>query len=294
VINMRVVFRADATPSVGAGHVMRCWALAEEFAARGWDIAWQGTFEVPWLVEALADVGWPVSAPGPMQADLVVVDSYTLAPAYRQGLLDQGIPVVAIVDAHHQELGPGTLWVNPGPPMAMPSSARFLNGPAYVLFRSEIRSLRALRTSVAPGDGVSFLLGGTDFAGLGALVDRLELPGPVYAGPGTGRGGGVTWLPGGPELLRRAACSRLVVSAAGVSSWEMLHVGVPLALVLAADNQRGNYEWMTSQGWAMGLGSGEGLEQRLRQVIGSELAGKEQVDGLGVQRVVETILEHLD
>jgi hypothetical protein len=44
--------------------------------------------------------------------------------------------------------------------------------------------------------GVTFLLGGTDFAGLGALVHRLDLPGPVYAGPGTGSVSAITWLPG--------------------------------------------------------------------------------------------------
>ena len=288
---MRVVFRADATPSVGAGHVMRCWALAEEFEARGWEIAWQGTFEVPWLTAALTRSGWSVSGPGSIAADLVVVDSYTLGPGYRGGLLDRGIPVVAIVDSFHQELGPGSLWVNPGPPMALEAGRRFLNGPEYVMIRSEVRRLRALRTSLKTDDGLTFLLGGTDFAGLGALVDRLQLPGAVYAGPGADGGGRVTWMPGGPELLQQAACSRLVVSAAGVSSWEMLHLGVPLALVLAAENQRGNYEWMTSRGWAYGLGSGEGLAHGLAALLRGELAGAQRIDGLGAARTLSAVLE---
>jgi len=290
VVGMRVVFRADAAPSIGTGHVMRCWALAEEFAAHGWEIAWQGAIEVPWLTEALTVAGWPVSAPGSVEADLVVVDSYILGPAYRQGLLDRGIPVLAIVDSHHQELGPGTLWVNPGPPMPLKDDPLFLNGLAYVLIRSEIRDLRALRASVGPTEGVTVLLGGTDFAGIGALVDQLELPGHVYAGPGFGSGGGVTWLPGGPELLRRAACSRLVVSAAGVSSWEMLHVGVPLALVLAAENQRANYEWLTGLGWAVGLGSGEGLVEGVSALLREDRADMRSIDGAGAGRVVDAVL----
>ncbi len=290
---MRVVFRADATPSIGTGHVMRCWALAEDFASRGWEVAWQGDIEVPWLVDALASVGWPMSGPGSNEADLVVVDSYTLPREYRQDLLDLGIPVVSIVDDYHQELGPGALWVNPGAPMAAPSSVRFLNGPDYVLIRSEIRALRALRVSVGPPEGVTVLLGGTDFAGLGALVERLELPAPVHAGPGIGSGNGVTWLPGGSELLRRAACSQLVVSAAGVSSWEMLHIGVPLALMLAADNQRGNYEWMTSHGWAAPLGGGEHLQDRVSAILARGSEGRQRIDGLGAQRVAEAVLRLL-
>jgi spore coat polysaccharide biosynthesis predicted glycosyltransferase SpsG len=179
VVSVRVIFRADATLSIGTGHVMRCWALAEELAARGWEIAWQGSIEVPWLNSGLASAGWPVVAPGPIEADLAVVDSYTLNPAYRQDLLDRGIFVVAIVDSHHRELGPGTLWVNPGPPMPLNEDSRLLNGPEYVLIRSEIRALRALRVSLRQPEGVTFLLGGTDFAGLGALVDRPQFPGPV-------------------------------------------------------------------------------------------------------------------
>jgi spore coat polysaccharide biosynthesis predicted glycosyltransferase SpsG len=287
---MRVVFRADATASIGAGHVMRCWALAEEFAARGWEIAWQGVIEVPWLVTALTGTGWSLSGPGSTNADLVVVDSYTVGPEFRQVLLDRGIPVLAIVDSHHQELGPGTLWVNPGPPMAVPSSVRLLSGPEYVLIRSEIRALRALRESVQSPEGVTFLLGGTDFAGLGELVARLHLSGPVYAGPGSANGGGVTWLKGGPELLRRAACSRLVVSAAGVSSWEMLHLGVPLALVVAAENQRGNYDWLTSNGWAYGLGTGEALAEGMSGLLASELAAVQRIDGMGAARVTEVLM----
>jgi spore coat polysaccharide biosynthesis predicted glycosyltransferase SpsG len=269
---------------------MRCWALAEEFAALGWEIAWQGAIEVPWLVAALAGAGWPVSAPESINADLVVVDSYTLGPTFRQVLLDRGIPVLAIVDSHHQELGPGTLWVNPGPPMAVPSSVRLLSGPEYVLIRSEVRALRALRASVRSPEGVTFVLGGTDFAGLGELVGRLRLPGPVYAGPGSSSGGGVTWLTGGSELLRRAACSRLVVSAAGVSSWEMLHLGVPLALLVAAENQRGNYDWLTSQGWAYGLGGGEGLAEGISGLLAGELAAVQRIDGLGAARVTDALL----
>jgi spore coat polysaccharide biosynthesis predicted glycosyltransferase SpsG len=287
---MRVVFRTDATASTGTGHVMRCWALAEEFVSRGWEVAWQGTITVPWLVEAVSGMEWPVLSPGPIVADLVVVDSYTLDPGYRQALLERGIPVVAIVDDYHRELGPGTLWVNPGAPVELPLSERFLSGPDYVLIRSEIRALRALRMSVGPPEGVTVLLGGTDFAGLGALVDTLELPVPVHAGPGTGSGSGVTWLSGGPDLLRQAATSRLVVSAAGVSGWEMMHIGVPLAIVLVAENQRGNYMWMTSQGWAYGLGVGEGLAEGLSDLLSRELVGDQRIDGFGATRVVEAVL----
>jgi len=301
---VRVVIRADATRSIGTGHVMRCWALAEEFQAHGWQVSWQGSIDVPWVAGLVAEKGWPVHPPLDQrgrdfcheEADLVIVDSYGDSDTYRRSALDKGIAVLAVVDHHHKQLGPGSLWVNPGPPITGTGSANFLNGPDYVLIRSEIRALAKMREADAPVSGLTFLLGGTDALGLGEGVKDLDLDEQVVAGPGRGDGGssGVTWLPPGPDLMREAARSRLVVSPAGVSTWEILHIGAPLALVLAADNQRGNYEWMTEQGWALGLGDGTSLPSRVKEAFRRAneglLVGEQRIDGEGATRVVEAVL----
>lgn len=299
---MRVVLRADATRAIGAGHVMRCWALAEEFQARGWQVSWQGTVNVPWVAALFAEQGWVVEPVlgrdgGVLEdgsADLVVVDSYGDTEAYRRSALDQGVPVLAVVDHHHTELGPGSLWINPGPPIASESSLRFLNGPDYVLIRRDIRALAEARHTYAPGSGLAFLLGGTDAMGLAGSVQDLDVGERIVAGPGTANSGGVVWLAPGPDLMREAARSRLVVSPAGVSSWEMLHIGVPLALLHATDNQRGNYDWITGQGWAWGLGNGRNLPRRvqeaLRRVNEGLLVGERRIDGMGAARVLEAAL----
>lgn len=317
---MRVLFRADATREIGAGHVMRCWALAEELAARGASVSWQGTIDVPWVRAALDGHGWNVVAPlgssmdqalG-LDADAVIVDSYTLDEAYRQTLLNTGTPVVAIVDDSYTTAGPASLWVNPGAPSSLQvdDAASFLNGPDYVLIRRAVRDLRRLRqeadSSQSRGAGITFLLGGTDFAGLAPLIDSMsglsERVGGVFAGPGLQQADSrVEWLSGGPGLLRRACQSRLVVSAAGVSSWEMAHIGVPLALLQVTDNQAGNYAWMTTMGWARPLGR---IEPWLRQPAEFERAlmdaltasdaeartGLSRIDGLGASRVVDAVL----
>lgn len=290
---MQVLFRADATPSIGTGHVMRCWALAEELQHRGWDVRWQGTVDVPWLRSAFQMAQWrvdPPESPGQIGADLVVVDSYTLPLTYRQTLLDRRLPVLVILDDSHRQLGPGTLWVNPGAPAPLGNASRFLNGPEYVLIRREIHELRHLRQVTRPLQGVTFLLGGTDFAAMHSAVDHIELPVPTYAGPGQGSGSTVHWLAGGSDLLQRAATSRLVVSAAGVSCWEMLHVGVPLALVAVAENQRGNYSWLVSENWAVGLGDDFGEPHIVRATLDRDLPDVSRLDGLGAVRVADAVL----
>ena len=47
---MRYVLRADASQSMGSGHVMRSSAIAEELIARGEDVVFVGQIsEIPWL-----------------------------------------------------------------------------------------------------------------------------------------------------------------------------------------------------------------------------------------------------
>lgn len=313
---MKAKFRVDATQSIGAGHVMRCWALAEELARRGWEIQWEGQIEVDWIAHAIERAAWtlhcmdPLDAhqPGPSAADVVVVDSYLPTSGYRSAVIERGSYVVAILDDFHESAGPASLWVNPGAPLPpnFAPQAGFLNGLDYLLIRRDIRNLRQYRRrALQPKDQptLTVLLGGTNSAEMTEVVDLLgdALSGAcrVTAGPVSTpeRVHHVTWLPAGDDLLRTAALSDLVVSPAGVSSWEMLHIGVPLALFHATQNQRGNYEWITKAGWATPLGGPpnvSGVDSladaiRRRLVVRGGLATPHFIDGLGAERVADVI-----
>lgn len=317
---MKVVIRADASRSLGVGHAMRCWALAEEFSLRGASVTWCGTFDVPWLRSALDARGWPVeSAKGhgrnaarEIDADWVVIDSYVLDEHFRLALMGRGIGVLVIVDDSHADFGPASLWVNPGAPLELPcgSQGTSLDGPDYVLIRRKIRELgqerRARIEHAGPEDRITVLLGGTDSAGLGRALTQLrdipvEWP-ALIAGPGAGPcNEAVTWLSGGEGLMKAAAISRLVVTTAGLSSWELAHIGVPMGIVQVADNQAGNYRFMTSNGWAWPMGQVSHFQDTpafIEQVgrawhaaLEGALTGVSTVDGLGAARVVDRVLQ---
>lgn len=322
--SMHVHFSVSATASIGVGHVLRCWALAEEFGARGAEISFGGRMEVPWVAERIRGLSWaldphswnPNSHSGQVRPDLIVVDSYEDTSEYRQILLDCAVAVVAIVDDFHTSPGPGSMWVNPGAPsrLEFSRSRHVLDGPDYVLIRQEVRDLRTARTAHlrAGGSfsGLTFLLGGTDFAGMGQTINQLRpapaLPESIWAGPGQLRDQRwVRWLPAGTDLLERMTMSELVVSPAGVSSWEIAHIGVPCALILATENQSGNYTWMTRSGWANGLGRAEDIVAQGPAALSLALAdvlarlqeapepGPSRIDGLGAQRVVEAAISLL-
>jgi RimJ/RimL family protein N-acetyltransferase len=102
-----------------------------------------------------------------------------------------------------------------------------------------------------------------------------------------------------PDLPGLMAASDLVVSASGTSVWELCALAVPMALVLAVDNQRPGYERVLARGAAVGLGTPAQLrdtdavaallvplveDPQRRAELGA--AASRIVDGLGAWRVV--------
>ncbi len=56
---MRNVLRADASQSMGAGHVMRSSAIAEELISRGNNVIFVGRISnLPWVEKRIASLGF--------------------------------------------------------------------------------------------------------------------------------------------------------------------------------------------------------------------------------------------
>ena len=122
---MRIVFRADASLEIGAGHVMRSSAIAEEAISRGVECIFVGAFlEIEWLARRIQTLGFTrITNPDDFDfqeySDILIVDSYSLDlndPLIRFGKWRK---VVSIVD----ELTPDyscDLRIHPGLTKAWP------------------------------------------------------------------------------------------------------------------------------------------------------------------------------
>ena len=194
---MRVVFRADASVTIGTGHVMRCLTLAEALRETGAGIRFvcrelEGNlgglieargFEVhalPGLEPTANPLAWTAAHWGEdaaqtasflkARADWLVVDHYGLEQRWEgemRGCADRLMVIDDLADRVHDcdlLLDQNDLW-NPARYDALtPAHCRKLLGPAYALLRDEFRKAREAwpRTVKERVERVFVFFGGTD------------------------------------------------------------------------------------------------------------------------------------
>jgi spore coat polysaccharide biosynthesis predicted glycosyltransferase SpsG len=278
-----LVVICDVGPQYGVGHLMRCVALAEEFARRGATVVFAADVaSVPFAVLQVESRGFlHVAAPQGVEdhlrvltelgATAVVIDSYHL-PLSLYDAVRAAVPTLALVDgdpggrsAHllvDQNIGAESdHW-------PLPDRSVHVAGLDYALMRTEILDRRpaAPRSDRADPARVFAFFGGTDAFGAGPVLTgalvatgmpfslRVVAPRPwdepVVAGPGQS----VELIAPTDRLADEVLAADLVVSAAGTSSWELLCLGAACAFVCVADNQALAYGRAIESGLGLGLG----------------------------------------
>ncbi len=325
-----VGIRCDAGARTGVGHLVRCVALAEELVARGVRVRFLSDLGgVEWAAAQLTQRGLPWQPPPADAAGLVaatagldalVIDSYTLPPEQSIAVRAAGRPVLAIVDGDFRGQT-ADIYVDQNLDASLPlDDAVGLAGLDYALLRGSVRQLRPWHPPVHSATRtpkVVAFFGGTDayraapaIAGLLAATGvpfdatiigadeslRRDLA-AVTAGPGQ-RFDVIAPTDDLPKLL---AGADLAVSASGTSTWELLCLGLPAALVWVVDNQILGYERTIARGYAAGIGQLGHFDDTsvatLRSLLTdatlrTTLAGRAwaAVDGRGASRVADALL----
>lgn len=293
-----VVIRADASPAIGAGHVLRCLALAQALADQR-DIHFALATVVPAVERRIRGEGYRVhrldgvtpGSPGDAQAtaalihdagaDWIVVDGAQFDDAYQREVL-AAAGRLALIDDLGQFVGVADLVVNHGlhagealyEGRTRPGAVQLL-GPRYALLRREFGLVRA-RPEAARA-GLLVLMGGTDAAGVtmrvvDVLLGERELP-PATVVIGSS-------APGIDELRARAAAAGerlqlrvdetdvadvmaravVAIAAAGGTTLELCCLAVPALLLAVAPNQVPVAEAAGRAGVAVNLGWHEDLK----------------------------------
>ena len=197
----RILFRADASPNLGGGHVMRCLALARALCHPmshewGTNVAFaccEGTLDAaPALARSNlpvttarseADFDFPADWGG--RADAIFVDLYTSTRADETRMRDRA-GIIAVIEDLPERTHDCDLLVDPMPGGSpfdyagrVPGDCNIMAGGAFALVRSEFaeQRQRALDRHFNPGPVKRILvsMGLTDLGGISEPVARLAL-----------------------------------------------------------------------------------------------------------------------
>lgn len=329
---MHLLCRADAGPHLGIGHAVRALALAEAARERGWQVTLAGDVAAPWLrreaerlgvgsVAGFLDADGLGHAVRGLDVDAVAVDHYGLPGDLRDAANAAGAVLLSVEDFTFGRR-PADIVVNyhvGAEPDDRPrdGSGVVLLGPAYAPVRAAVRTARLRRETSGGRDTdpprVLVVMGGTDAAGVTSLVlDVLQRAGCTLAvtvvGGATAAPRGalrVRALPGGQPLPDLMAGNDLLVSAAGVTTYEACCIGLPAALLAVVPNQLPGYERLVERGLVVGLGTPQHL-RAAPDAVAAELrvfvrdpAGRrdmalraaQEVDGWGCARLLDAVAD---
>ena len=150
----KIIFRVDANPEVGTGHLMRCMALANAAAAVGLSTCFFGFIEDEILINRLRALGHKVSSldragnlgrllPEDVNPlDWVVLDGYEFQSTDHRAIRDLGCRLLIIDDMANLDIYDADIILNQNFSHAsykyrVVSNAKLLMGPAYSLLRNE-------------------------------------------------------------------------------------------------------------------------------------------------------------
>jgi UDP-2,4-diacetamido-2,4,6-trideoxy-beta-L-altropyranose hydrolase len=325
---MRLFIRADADPTIGTGHVMRCLALGQAWRDAGGEVVFSTACEPPELRARLRSEGLLIHPPNALEdfgenGCWLVLDGYQFEAEDQRRARYGGRRVLAIDDMAQlpRYYADVVLNQNIGAERSQYSCepyTRLLLGPSYALLRREfIPWSNHHREIPTVARKLLVTLGGSDPHNVTARViqavrsisiDGLETV--VVAGAqcgmpfellGKASDAGVRLERNVTDMAPLMAWADLAVSGAGSTCWEMAFLGLPAIVIALAENQCGIASGLAEHGCAVSLGwhaevTAQYVATAIRNLVFDQERRREMsergsclVDGAGAKRVVEIL-----
>ena len=270
---MKVLFRCDASPDIGAGHVTRCLTLADTLAEQGWECTFCISPETLATLPGLANTPYPFISPSeaPWRYGWLIVDHYDLDAGYEQAArqwADHILVIDDLADRPHdcdllvdQTLGRHTDDYYD----LVPKGCKILTGSDYAILspqfpemrepalkRREARQGTIERLLVTPGrtnigNVTSFVLNALHGITHTALIIEVALGGTarhldsvrenIDLLNSTSQHSATLHLDA-DNMAQIMYLSDLAIGAGGTTSWERCCLGLPTLLIVLANNQR--------------------------------------------------------
>lgn len=293
---MRVLLRADASPTQGTGHVMRCITLSEALRAQGHEVLFMtNESDVQWLEEVIHEQeiktvrvpqhSFDLELIKTINPDWVVVDSYEIE-AGDISAAKHVFQTLAIIDgdsrgisAHlyldHNLGAEHQVW----PEQVKPS---LLAGNMYCLVRDSV--LDELNKERRPKNSIPHIvavMGGSDPTGaiveIAKALSKVEVPFSAdvisneswfeQVEQNLKEKAGVRILRPTPELPQLLGAADISISAAGTSAWELCTLGTPSILISVVDNQSASLKQLMKEELILGIDAAEDKREILSQQV---------------------------
>lgn len=289
-----LIIRADGSAKIGAGHVMRCLALARRWQQDGGRVLFVQAATTPSLDACLraagaetvmieaelggsADTEETIRHARASAARWIVADGYHFGAPWQKRIKEAGYRLLIIDDYGHAGHDHADVILNQNAGASRylyanrDAHTQLLLGSAFALLRPEFLGWRNAPREVAPvATKVLVTLGGGDPDNVTSTVVAAldQLPGlevvVVVGGSNPHReavqsaleqhGGAMRLVVNATNMPELMAWADLAVSAAGSTSWELAFMGVPAALIVVADNQAGIATALAEKGVSLNLG----------------------------------------
>ena len=321
----RFVFRADASPEIGAGHVMRLCSIIEEMLERKNEVIFIGNIEgISWLEKRVESLGSKlkflkendfISDP---RRDVLVIDSYTLDPNSKFLAIEKWHKIVALVEVGTPKYT-ADLYIHCGTNSKIEidynlNDSKFVGGIKYLPIRNSIQKIpyRIKEINLQKPPRLLIVGGGTDpnnFVGqlanyLGRTTEKFQAV--LFTNELTLSrilDERFTVKQIGLDLESELAFTDLIFTLSGTSSWDYIASGFPVGIALGFENQKDNYEFQNMNGLALGIGQIDSdlefrfdsfrihkllTDSKLRKDL--SVSATSAVDFLGAFRIVNEIL----
>jgi len=290
-MNPTLLLRADASDTIGSGHILRSLAIAQAWQDAGGEAVFACAQLPLVLEERLRDESCRVvrlntrigSADDAREtarlaqqvgARWIVADGYRFDFAWQSAIKEAEHSLLVLDDDGHCEAYHAHIVLNPNAGAdadfyaGRAPHSQILVGARFALLRREFRVLPSPAKVVAPRVGrVLIAMGGAD---IGGLVPRALafLQGQRFAGEVVVLSGTRNFdLPAFAFQLQIVRAARdvpawmswcnLALAAAGSTTWELACCGVPAILSVVAPNQSQLASWCDENGVARSIGEAD-------------------------------------
>lgn len=265
-----LAIRADASREGGAGHIMRTLALAQEWISRGGTCIYLSRTLPTAIKERLDEEGCQIQSLSSDDADEIascleklaarwlIIDHYELGRDFQRKLrLPAKTKLGVISDQGINDFFEPEMVIHANVSSAAdyteaPKHTTILPGADYVLLRKELLLARK-KSPVSTAKNILISMGGSDpqeagyiiasaLIDSGILDDRIcrLLLGPAYPDHGKAHSlshPAIELVHSPPNMAGHYVWADAAICSPSVTSLELAHIGVPMAVCLTAENQ---------------------------------------------------------